>query len=84
MSENFVEKRAHARHRVLKGGRLAFDGGGGVDCTVRSLSPTGARLDVASPIGLPESFMLLIEANHFRRRCRPVWSHDTHVGVAFD
>jgi hypothetical protein len=84
MSENFVDKRTHPRHRVFKSGRLAFHSGGGVDCTVRNISPSGARLDVASPISLPRSFMLLIEANHFKRLCHTVWSHDTHIGVAFD
>jgi hypothetical protein len=84
MSDNTIEKRREARHRVLKGGRLAFHSGGGVDCTVRSISATGARLDVANPVGLPESFTLLIEADHFMRHCHPVWSHDTHIGVAFD
>ena len=83
MSDNITERRRATRHRVLKGGRLAFNGGG-VDCTVRSISATGARLDVANPVGLPESFTLLIEADHFMRHCHPVWSHDTHIGVAFD
>lgn len=84
MSENLIEKRGHTRHRVLKGGRLAFDGGGGVDCMVRNISPTGARLDVISPMGLPESFTLVIEADHFSRRCHSIWSHDRLIGVAFD
>jgi hypothetical protein len=84
MSENIIEKRTQARHRVLKGGWLAFHGGGGVDCTVRNISRTGARVDVANPVGLPGSFTLLIEADHFMRHCHPVWCHDTHVGVAFD
>ena len=84
MSENIIEKRAATRHRVLKGGRLVFHGGGGVDCTVRNISQTGARVDVANPVGLPDSFTLLIEADQFMRHCHPVWSHDAHIGVAFD
>jgi hypothetical protein len=84
MSENIIEKRAQRRHRVLKAGRLAFHGGGGVDCTVRNISSVGARLDVANPIGLPPSFTLLIASDHFKRHCHPVWSCDTHIGVAFD
>ncbi len=84
MSEHSIERRAHARHRVLKGGRLAFDGGNSVECTVRNISLSGARVDVASPLRLPESFTLLIAVDHFKRRCHPVWSHDTHIGVAFD
>ncbi len=84
MSENFVERRAHARHRVFKGGRLAFTSGGSVECTVRNLSPGGARVDVSSPVALPEQFTLLIDANRFKRRCHSVWAHNTRIGVAFD
>lgn len=84
MGEIIFERRAQARHRVFKGGRLAFHNGGSVDCTVRNMSPTGARLDIDSPVGLPESFTLLIVADHFTRRCHPVWRHDTQIGVAFD
>ena len=78
------EKREAPRHRVLKHGVLAFDGGGSVDCMVRNISPNGARLDVASPIGLPEAFTLLIEVDHFKRHCHTVWSHDKLIGVVFD
>ena len=84
MSKDIIERRVATRHRVLKGGRLAFRGGGGVDCTVRNISPTGARVDVANPVGLPDSFTLLIEADHVMRHCHPVWSHGTQIGIAFD
>jgi hypothetical protein len=84
MSDNITERRRATRHRVLKGGRLAFNGGGGVDCTVRNISQTGARVDVAYLVGLPDSFTLLIDVDHFMRHCHPVWSHDRHIGVAFD
>jgi len=84
MSENFVERRAHARHRVFKGGRLAFNSGGSIECTVRNLSPGGARVDVRSPVALPEQLTLLIDADHFKRRGHPVWTHDTQVRIAFD
>ena len=79
-----VEKRMSPRHRVLKHGTLAFAGGGGVDCTVRNVSPGGARLDVANPFRLPQSFTLVIATNKLTRRCRPVWCRNTRIGVAFD
>ena len=78
-----TEKRAAPRHRVLKGGTIAFDGSG-VACTVRNLSSSGAAIDVAGGVSLPPSFTLVIEADRFIRRCRPVWSNDKRVGVAFD
>ena len=78
-----IEKRSVPRHRVLKGATIEFDGNG-VDCTVRNLSCNGAALDVAILIRLPPSFMLVIEADQFIRRCRPVWRNDKRIGVAFD
>lgn len=78
-----IEKRSVPRYKVFKRGTIAFQGGG-IDCMVRNLSTDGARLDVESPIGLPPSFMLVIEADHFMRRCRPVWSANQRIGVAFD
>lgn len=78
-----IEKRSAPRHKVLKGGTLAF-GGTGLECTVRNLSSNGAALDLASPARLPSSFVLMIEADQFIRRCRAVWRSDNRVGVAFD
>jgi PilZ domain len=83
MSEDTIEKRTAQRFKVLKGATIAFDGNG-FACTVRNLSSTGAALDLASTVSLPPSFMLLIEADQFIRRCHPVWSNDKRIGVAFD
>ncbi len=79
-----IEKRAAPRHRVLKRGTLAFSDGGGLDCTVRNISQTGARIDIANPVGVPEVFTLVIHADHFMRRCHAVWSSEQQIGVAFD
>lgn len=79
-----TEKRVAPRHRVLKGGKLAFGGGGGIDCMVRNISSGGARLDVVNPIGVPPSFTLVIQTDQFMRRCHAVWSNDKRIGVAFD
>jgi hypothetical protein len=48
------------------------------------LSSKGAALDLASSISLPPSFVLVIEADQFMRRCHSVWSNDKRIGVAFD
>ncbi|CAN5352042.1 hypothetical protein BH11PSE4_BH11PSE4_21100 [soil metagenome] len=76
------EKRAAVRQRVLKRGTIAF-GGGGLVCTVRNLSTGGARIDLPQPVDLPPTFLLMIEADQFMRRCRPVWSIQGQIGVAF-
>lgn len=79
-----IERRSTQRHRVFKQGMLAFSGGGGTDCMVRNISETGARIEIASPVGLPSSFTLVIVADHFLRPCRAVWSAGRRIGVAFN
>jgi hypothetical protein len=83
MSGNQTEKRTARRYRVLKGATIAF-GGSGIACTVRNLSSNGAAIELASSISLPASFMLLIEADQFIRRCHSVWSNEKRIGIAFD
>lgn len=78
-----TEKRTAPRQRVLKRGTITF-GGGGIDCTVRNLSATGARVDIESPVGLPDSFELVIEADQFQRRGHAVWFKGRQLGIAFD
>ena len=78
------EHRIAPRRRFLKAGRISFGSGAAFDCTVRNLSETGAALEVISPVGIPERFTLVIEADQFIRRCRPVWRTDKRMGVAFD
>lgn len=59
------EKRSGPRTRVLKAGTIAF-GGAVIDCTVRNMSTSGALLEVASPLGIPLRFVLVIPSgSHF-------------------
>ena len=76
------ERRATKRQRVFKAGTVEFDGGG-VDCTIRNISPDGATLNVASPIGIPHEIKLNIPSNHERQNCRIVWRKEKRIGVAF-
>lgn len=78
------EKRATPRYRVLKRGTIAFGGGGGIDCLVRNLSVSGARVDLPDAMNVPSTFVLVIEADQFMRRCHSVWSESGRLGVAFD
>ena len=69
------------RWRTLKAGTIAF-GGAGIDCTVRNISATGAALDVASPVGIPDEFTLVIEGL-LRRACHVAWRKSGRIGVKF-
>jgi PilZ domain-containing protein len=74
--------RAAQRHRTLKAGTIEF-GGGTIDCLVRNISETGAALEVASPLGIPPEFNLLISGNHTKHPCRVVWVKEKRIGVTF-
>jgi hypothetical protein len=76
------EQRAAPRRRLLKSGKITF-GGGAIDCTVRNFSETGAALDVSSPVGIPEHFTLMIEADHIDMPCRVIWRKQSRIGVCF-
>ena len=76
------ERRDKARHRVLKAGTIEF-GGGAIDCTVRNLSDSGAALDVTSPVGIPEHFMLFVPADGLHLSCTVVWRKERRIGVRF-
>ncbi|WP_376711972.1 PilZ domain-containing protein [Bradyrhizobium hereditatis] len=75
--------RAAPRHRVLKAGSIEFNGGI-IDCTIRNISDTGAALEVASQLGIPDNFWLVISGSNTPRHCRVAWRNDKRIGVAFD
>jgi hypothetical protein len=77
------EHRIAPRHRVLKTGTIEF-GGGAIDCTIRNLSNTGAALDVTSPIGIPDQFILVLPADGLHAPCHIVWRKEKRIGVTFD
>jgi hypothetical protein len=79
-----MERRRQVRARTLKSGRIIFNQRGSViDCTVRNLSPAGACLNVASTIGIPEEFEVMLDADNTTRSCRVVWHKEKQLGVKF-
>jgi PilZ domain-containing protein len=75
------ERRTKPRMRMLKSGKI-FLGSRGVPCTVRSLSETGACLQVQTTYGIPSLFELAI-ADGDRRTCKVVWLDSTRLGVQY-
>lgn len=78
-----VERRRFPRHRVFKGASIAFGRSAAISCTVRNLSEGGACLDVECPIGIPDDFALVMDADRSVRRSRIVWTSARRLGVAF-
>lgn len=78
------ERRKIQRHRTLKAGSIVFNRDGGIDCRIRNLSPLGACLEVASPLGVPDEFVLVIASEHVKQPCHIIWRTGTRMGVAFN
>ena len=55
----------------------------GIDCMVRNVSRKGACLMVASVVGIPSGFDLLIEGESASRPCNMVWHASNKIGVEF-
>ena len=79
----FEDRRKVARHRTLKAGSIRFNRASGIDCRVRNLSPAGACLEVASQLGIPDDFVLVMQAEHLKQQCHVIWRTATRLGVEF-
>jgi hypothetical protein len=76
-----TERRASRRMRTLKGARIVFNAGySDFECTVRDLSPIGAKLMT----GVPNQFELELDHGQPRRKCTVRWRSGTTLGVSFD
>ena len=78
-----ADARGAPRHKTLKGGKIVLNNNQSViDCIVRNQSATGARLKLATVIGIPEEFELQV-MDSVPRGCRVVWRSAHELGVAF-
>jgi hypothetical protein len=77
------DNRQSQRRSTLKGGRIVFNAGRStIDCKVRNLSSRGAKLQVTSVIGIPDTFDLVLDG-HAGQPCRVAWRSLKELGVAF-
>jgi PilZ domain-containing protein len=72
------------RRRILKSGIAASnDRRLTVNCTVRDISDTGARLRIEGSMTVPDTFELIIELDGLEAPCQVVWRKGGEVGVKF-
>ncbi len=72
------------RSRTILGARALFnDGRSSLDCYIRNLSATGARLNFESTLGLPDTFVLEIPSRGQLLTVAVRWRKDAAVGVEF-
>ncbi len=77
------DRRTRKRNRILKAGLITFNRAAGIDCMVRNVSATGACLEVASPVGIPDAFELVINSDNIRQACRVAWRRANRIGIEF-
>jgi len=78
------EKRACHRPRQFKGGSIIIDWENStIDCIIRDMSDAGARLRIASQLGVPNLFDLVALSANNEFKCEVVWRRGFEVGVKF-
>ena len=81
---NGFENRQSVRHRVLKDGKIVMlNNWSVVDCCVRDMSATGARIRCGDPAAVPNDFRLLVPSDNTISDARVVWRREGHCGIVF-
>ena len=79
-----AERRSDQRHRVLKGGTLHFNKGySSLECVVRDLSATGARIQMGETFGVPSRFTMSISGETTRIEASLRWRTARNIGLNF-
>ncbi|WNJ88648.1 response regulator [Bosea sp. 685] len=79
-----TDRRREPRQRVYKKGSIVIEHlNATIDCVVRDMSTGGARLRVAMPFSLPETFRLIIAGAHGARKVALRWQNGTDFGVEY-
>jgi hypothetical protein len=79
------ERRRAPRQRTLLGGKLVHSNGLlSMNCVLRNLSETGARLSLPPNTAAPDTFDLIDLKHGEAFACRVVWRQYPMIGVAFD
>jgi PilZ domain len=78
------EARMAPRRRMLKSGKIAYaDRHVTVECLVRDISATGARLRVEGSVSAPDTFELLVPLDGLEANCEVVWRAGADLGIKF-
>jgi hypothetical protein len=83
MDDVAQDRRSSTRQKSFLQGRVMFNNRrSSVDCIVRELSESGARLKFSTPVAVPEVFELHIPNKDETFRAHVIWNDGTDVGVA--
>ncbi len=78
------DRRTMTRKRVLKGGTITFAGRHAtLQCVIRELSSSGARLQVENVSDVPDTFELIVDMDGMKYSCQVIRRQANDVGVSF-
>lgn len=79
-----TENRKQIRQKTFLKGRILFNkGASSMDCLVRDMSISGARLALTETSTLPESFELFIPQKGRTYRAQLCWRRSDGIGITF-
>ena len=79
------DKRSTPRLRSFLKGRVLFNGGqNSLECLIRDISPTGARLELSASVTLPDRFDLFLPHRDETCKVQIQWRRGNQLGVAFE
>jgi hypothetical protein len=81
---NTIESRVAQRLRVLKSGKaVTMNYQSIIDCGVRDISATGAKIICAQQSAVPDEFRLMMPGDNTIREAKVVWRKGEQFGVVF-
>src|SRR3954467_8687710 len=79
------ERRTSTRQKSFLQGRIFYNNRrASVDCLVRDVSATGAKLVFSSVVAIPDVVELWLSNKEEARRVRVQWRRGDEIGVTFD
>ena len=78
------ENRIARRSRILKDGKIVLlNNWSIVDCSIRDISGTGARIKCKNWTAVPNEFRLVVLSDNTIRDAKVVWRRDDQIGLEF-
>ena len=78
------ERRSEHRRRILKGAVLKFNNGfGNLECVVRNLTSSGARVSMGQTNGIPSRLQVHISGERTPIEALVRWRNPRDIGLSF-
>jgi hypothetical protein len=84
VSSDPADTRTEARHKVLRKGKITYGNGAfEVECQLRDLNTTGAKLKLSGDVTVPSSFEITIYPEKMSKTAQVCWRDELMLGIRF-